>query len=458
MDGNIGLELHVVELRIARAGSPPPAGVLITASAAAALAAVAVGLPSAIATVQRRPADVVTFLALGLAFDLLAVEVHRKGMIGVSAIAKLAAGFTLGPGVAMLVAATLAVTHSTRRRALGMRAVFDASNWTLSAGAAALVYQPFAHAGSTALLFLGATLAAAVYTALNLGLLCLAMALTERTGFRAVWYERFHWARFHFLGYGALALALTLSRQKMGFTGVVAFALPPVLMIVSVRQYLQYTRRAVDEVREANEQMRRAHRDTIAALSRTIEAKDDYTGGHTERVAAIAVAVAGRLGFRGDDLDAIEIGALLHDVGKIGVPEHILSKPGPLDEPEWAIMKRHPVLSDFILAETDLHPFVREIARWSHERIDGAGYPDGLAGDAIPLPARIVLVADAFDALTSDRPYRPRRTVAAALEELRSNSGTQFCPRAVGALERVQREEPRLFACTPAPLRIHAAA
>ena len=103
-----------MELRTARAGSPPPAGVLITATAVAALAAVAAGLPSAISAVQQRPADVVTFLALGLAFDLLAVEIHGKGMIGISAIAKLAAAFTLGPGVAMLIAATLAITHSTR--------------------------------------------------------------------------------------------------------------------------------------------------------------------------------------------------------------------------------------------------------------------------------------------------------------------------------------------------------
>ena len=155
--------------------------------------------------------------------------------------------------------------------------------------------------------------------------------------------------------------------------------------------------------------MRKTHLETIAALSRSMEAKDNYTGGHTERVSDIAVALATRLGYAGADLDAIEIGALLHDIGKIGIPESILHKPGPLDNDEWLVMKRHPIISEFILSEIDLSPLVLQIARSSHERMDGQGYPDGLAGEAIPLPARIVLVADAFDALTTDRPYRRAR-------------------------------------------------
>jgi len=179
----------------------------------------------------------------------------------------------------------------------------------------------------------------------------------------------------------------------------------------------------------------RGNRDLVAALSRSLEAKDFYTGGHTERVAEIAVALGTRLGFEGADLEAIEIGALVHDVGKVGVPEAILNKPGPLDESEWEVMRRHPIISDFILKDVDLHPFVRQTARWSHERVDGTGYPDGLCGDTIPMPARIVLVADAWDALTSDRPYRPRRTAGQALAEIRRNVGSQFCLTVFRALE-----------------------
>jgi HD-GYP domain-containing protein (c-di-GMP phosphodiesterase class II) len=132
-------------------------------------------------------------------------------------------------------------------------------------------------------------------------------------------------------------------------------------------------------------------------------------------------------------------------VGKIGVPEQILQKPGPLEPSEWAIIKRHPLISDYILSELDLHPFVRQCARSSHERMDGTGYPDGLAGDALPLPARIVFVADAFDALTSARSYRSARPPLAALAEIRANAGTQFCPRVVAALEETWRDQPDLL-------------
>ncbi len=198
--------------------------------------------------------------------------------------------------------------------------------------------------------------------------------------------------------------------------------------------------------------MRRAHRDTIAALSRSMEAKDLYTGGHTGRVASVSVALAERLGYEGDALDAIEIGALLHDIGKIGIPEQILRKEGPLDESEWTTMREHPLVSDFILAELDLDPIVRQCARSSHERMDGGGYPDGLRGEDVPLPARIVFVADAFDAITTDRSYRPGRSTVEAIAEIEANAGTQFCPRVVRALREVWLTKPELLAGEqPAP-------
>jgi HD-GYP domain-containing protein (c-di-GMP phosphodiesterase class II) len=182
-----------------------------------------------------------------------------------------------------------------------------------------------------------------------------------------------------------------------------------------------------------------------------MEAKDTYTGGHTERVAAVAVGIARKLGYRDEELEAIEIGALLHDIGKIGVPGQVLRKNGPLTDDEWELVKKHPLISDYILSELDLHPFVRQCARSSHERIDGEGYPEGLSGEEIPVPARIVFVADALDALTSTRPYRPARPMLAALAEIRAHAGTQFCPRVVKALEELWRREPNLFTQAPSP-------
>ena len=414
-------------------------GLAITACVA--LTATSAGL---ISTAKEQPVRIATLLALTLALQMFSVQVYGRGSVSVSAIGIVASAFLFDTGTTMVIAVLAAVTQSVRRKTELHKAVFDASNFAISAGAASLVFQAL-HDWR----FPAAVLAGAVFAVVNNGLLCLVMSFAERIPWRTVWFERFHWARFHFALFGPLALAATIAYEQVGVAGLVAFTLPPALMILSVRQYLARTTAAVDEIRETNLRLRRAHKDTIAALSRSMEAKDLYTGGHTERVAAVAVGLARRLGFRDEELDAIEIGALLHDIGKIGIPEHVLRKPGKLNEDEWTLIKRHPLISDYILSELDLHPFVRQCARSSHERIDGMGYPDGLRGDEIPLPARIVFVADALDALTSVRPYRPSRPMLAALAEIREHTGTQFCPSVVNALEELWRSDPRAFGAEP---------
>jgi hypothetical protein len=425
-----GLDERVVTLIV---------GLAITACVA--LTATSAGL---ISSAKEQPVRIVTLLALTLALQMFSVRVYGRGSVSVSAVGILASAFLFDTGTTMAIAVFAAATQLVRKNSELHKAVFDASNFAISAGAASLVFHAL-HDWR----FPAALLAGAVFAVINNGLLCLVMSLAERIPWTTVWFERFHWARFHFALFGPLALAATIAYEQIGIAGLVAFTLPPALMILSVRQYLERTTAAVDEIRETNLRLRRAHKDTIAALSRSMEAKDLYTGGHTERVAAVAVGLARRLGFRDEELDAIEIGALLHDIGKIGIPEHVLRKPGKLNEDEWTLIKRHPLISDYILSELDLHPFVRQCARSSHERIDGMGYPDGLRGDEIPLPARIVFVADALDALTSVRPYRPSRPMLAALAEIREHTGTQFCPSVVDALEELWRSDPRAFGAEP---------
>jgi HD domain len=409
----------------------------LAATAFVALAATAQGF---VATVSEDPAHVATLLALTLALQMFSVQVYGRGSVSVSAIGILASAFLFDTGTTMAIAVLAATAQYVRRRRALHTGVFDAANFALSAAAASLVFQ-----GLSEWRLAGAVVAGCLFAVINNGLLCLVMSWSERVPWTTIWFERFHWARFHFALFGPVALAATIAYEQVGTPGLVAFTLPTALMILSVRQYLERTTAAVEEIRQANLNLRRAHKDTIAALSRSMEAKDLYTGGHTERVAAVAVGLARRLGFRDDDLEAIEIGALLHDIGKIGVPGEVLRKAGPLNDDEWELIKTHPVISDYILSELDLHPFVRQCARSSHERIDGRGYPDGLSGEDIPLPARIVFVADALDALTSTRSYRPARPMLAALAEIRDHAGTQFCPRVVDALEELVRKEPRLF-------------
>jgi HD-GYP domain-containing protein (c-di-GMP phosphodiesterase class II) len=541
-----------------------PVGLLITLAAMAATILLVLTSGQTVNTVLDRPEDVAIFLGLTLVLQFFSFEVYGRGSLSVGAVGLLAGAFTLDVGSAVAIALIAAGAQAIRKQGRFHRAIFDAANLGLSAGAASAVYAVLAPGWSVGRLAVAA-LAGVAFSAINLGLLCLAMSLSEALSFRTVWHERFHWARYHYAAYGPLAVALTIAYEKMGVIGLMAFALPPAVLIFSVRQYLDRTRAAVEEVRQANEelrvantrlearnedlnqlfqfagglsarahdrntlmsyaeealarltgtraaiavgpdapgeigllsggqrvgaismdmingfdgdrwerlrdailpqlatavesaelvdQVRKKHLATIAALSRSMEAKDYYTGGHTERVAEFSVALALHLGYSGPDLDAIEIGALLHDIGKIGVPERILHKSGPLDEEEWKVMKEHPIISDFILAEVDLHPFVRQIARSSHERMDGAGYPDGLVAEKIPLPARIVLVADAFDALTSDRPYRRARSVPEAMAEIREHAGTQFCPAVVGALEALYGSQPHMFAGRLAAVRV----
>ncbi|MFL5919324.1 MAG: HD-GYP domain-containing protein [Gaiellaceae bacterium] len=412
----------------------------LAVTAVAGLFAAGTGL---IATVSEEPAHVATLLALTLALQMFSVQVYGRGSVSVSGIGILASAFLFNTGTTMAIAVLVGVVQWIRRRPEGFKAIFDAANLALSGAIASLIFQ--ALSGPR---LLAATLAGLAFAAINNGLLCLAMSFAEKIAWRKIWFERFHWARFHFALFGPVAYAATIAYQQVGTAGLVAFTLPPALMILSVRQYLERTTAAVEEIRQANLELRRAHKDTIAALSRSMEAKDLYTGGHTERVAAVAEGLARRLGYRDEELEAIEIGALLHDIGKIGVPGQVLRKEGPLTDEEWLLVKQHPVISDYILSELNLHPFVRQCARSSHERIDGAGYPDGLSAEGIPLPARIVFVADALDALTSTRPYRPARSMQAALAEIRAHAGTQFCPRVVTALEELWRREPLLF--TPA--------
>jgi diguanylate cyclase (GGDEF)-like protein/putative nucleotidyltransferase with HDIG domain len=181
------------------------------------------------------------------------------------------------------------------------------------------------------------------------------------------------------------------------------------------------------------------HLSTLAtALARAVDAKDSYTRSHCETVAELCVLIAGELGLDPDHVARIRIAGLLHDVGKIGISDAILQKPAALTPEEAAIMRTHPDLGAHIVSAAELY----EEAGWilhHHERLDGRGYPDALAGEDVPLESRIIMVADAFEAITSDRPYRPRRPVDEALAELERHAGTQFDPACVQALRAVMR-------------------
>jgi HD-GYP domain-containing protein (c-di-GMP phosphodiesterase class II) len=186
----------------------------------------------------------------------------------------------------------------------------------------------------------------------------------------------------------------------------------------------QQTLRYAEDVRDLYLRLQRSIGQSLLGLARALEAKDPYTRGHSDRVGAWSRRIAVGLGLPAAEVETIAQAGLLHDIGKIGVPETILGKAGTLDEREWTLMRRHPVIGAQIVAPFECLEGAAVVIRHHHERHDGSGYPDGLAGAAIPLGARIVAAADIFDALTSDRPYRAALARDAALDHLASGAGT----------------------------------
>jgi putative nucleotidyltransferase with HDIG domain len=177
--------------------------------------------------------------------------------------------------------------------------------------------------------------------------------------------------------------------------------------------------------------------ESVTALAEAVERRDPYTGGHLRRVVAYSLLLGDELGLSADDLETLRLGATLHDIGKIAVPDEVLRKPSGLDPAEAETMRRHVVDGTEIVGRIgSLAPIV-PIVRSHHERMDGRGYPDGLAGEAIPLLARIVAVADTFDAITTSRPYRPGLEPERAASEIRADAGGRLCPAVVAAFERL---------------------
>ncbi|MGH2918578.1 MAG: HD-GYP domain-containing protein [Solirubrobacteraceae bacterium] len=249
------------------------------------------------------------------------------------------------------------------------------------------------------------------------------------------------WAVDMMLSPIGLMAAIATETQPYAFVLVLPLA---VLMAAFAREHRARIEQAIE--------LSSAYRKTALLLGDVIGADDSYTGDHSQGVVKLAIRIGEHMKLNADDLRLVELGALLHDVGKIVIPKEIVNKPGPLDDDEWAIVRTHTLVGQQMLdrvggALSD----VGQIVRSSHEHFDGNGYPDGRSGAAIPLPSRIVAVADAHSAMTTDRVYRPRLAEAEALRRLRRGAGTQFDPDVITALFAVLEPRPQ-----PPGRRAHA--
>ena len=286
-------------------------------------------------------------------------------------------------------------------------------------------------------------ISATAYFAANTVPVSAIVALTENKNIVQVWRDCYFWSFPYYLVGAAIALVFHLLTGAVGWQS--AMLVMPVVYAIYRSYQLYLDRLQAERVQTENqrhhaEEMSSLHLRTIEALALAIEAKDQTTHEHLGRVQVYAVEVAKELKLEGGELDAVRAAALLHDIGKLAVPEHIISKPGRLTPEEFDKMKIHPVVGAEILDRVQFPYPVVPIVRHHHEKWDGRGYPDGLKAEEIPIGARIIAAVDCLDALASDRQYRRALPLDEAMQVVINESGTSFDPQIVEILARRYRE------------------
>ncbi len=373
---------------------------------------------------------------LALLAESLTVTLPNGGYMSMAYPLSVSALVLLGPTGGALVATMSCLPHAiSLGRARFGTIVFDASQVAVAAVVSGWVYvglvvrfsgrQPSIHEFGRGLdpktlpVILFAVLML-VFSSLLINYLFVGLyyRIREGAGLRTFWRSTVVWTIPTQIALGMVGFAIAQITAAVGLLGLALFAVP---LMVSRQTYQRYGA------------LKKAYADTVRSLVAAIEAKDQYTKGHSLRVAEYAVAAAKAMNLDENDVECIERAALLHDVGKVGIRRAILDNPSALTEAEYSIVKRHPDIGARILESVPHLADIVPIVKSHHERFDGAGYGHGLAGDEILLLARILAVADSFDAMTSRRSYREALSFDDAVQELRSSAGTQFDASVVDA-------------------------
>jgi putative nucleotidyltransferase with HDIG domain len=372
-------------------------------------------------------------LALASVSQLLSFHLHRSRVFHTGIAFTVAAALLLRPELIILVCVLQHLPEWLRQRYPWYIQTFNIANYVAAGLGAWAAAQAVGFPASGEREALAGALAALTFVVINrlflLPMLTLARGLAPReTGL--------------FNGED-IALELVLSLMAVPFAAIWARSLPLAALSLVPLFVVHITQRAVlrleeasDEIEDAHEEVKRRSTATLEALSATVDARDKYTAGHSRRVAAYAAEIAQHLGLPDSALDVIGQAALLHDIGKIGVPDAVLLKRGELTQTEELVMQSHSEAGARIIERLGYLDDVVPGIRHHHERPDGRGYPDGLTGNAIPLVARVIHVADSLDAMTTARVYRDAMSFDMAMAEIRSGRGTDFCETCVDALER----------------------
>jgi HD domain len=384
--------------------------------------------------------------------DRLSILVYSDSKVSVSFICLFAIAVLYGPSGVVVAAPITALSLHLPRNVISYRFLFNVGSAILADGLAAAVLWGLIDHNDIKVspqVVVASLVAATVSYGVSSFLVTGVASLATRQRPWAIWQEKFQWLFPHYMVFGLLGLACALSYRALGATGLLAFVAPPFMMRLAIKQYVDKTARNVAVLKRKNDQLERANYEilamtsrlketydaTLEALAAALDARDSETGGHSSRVSVYTMDMALRLGIKdgSDEWLDIERASLLHDVGKIGVADSILNKAGPLTAEEWQEMRKHPAIGFEMLKDVKFLEKAADIVYSHHERYDGKGYPLGLKGKEIPLGSRIFAVADAFDAMTSNRPYRRALDWQQARDEIINNNGIQFDPQVVEA-------------------------
>ncbi|MBW6463307.1 MAG: HD-GYP domain-containing protein [Bacillota bacterium] len=366
---------------------------------------------------------ILVFLILVVLADSFPVTLPRGGSVTVSFAANAASILLFQPFIVILITIARDLFLLLYRKDR-IKNLFNISQVSVSTGLAAIVYRLLTPAGTDFSFnnlpaFIASML---VIFILNPTFVTLILALTQNENPVAIWLINLKWCTPTFISMAPLGALIAVIYINIGFWGLVLFLLPLILARHSFQSYMQ---------------MRQTFLDTIKSLSVAIDAKDPYTKGHSSRVANYVVSLAREMRIPEDKVEMLQYIALIHDVGKVSIPEDILKKDRLLSDEEFGIMRTHCEAGAEVLQSIKFFAPASEVIRHHHERWDGLGYPDHIKGEEIPISARILAVADAFDAMTSDRPYRKALSPELALKELEEGAGTQFDPKVVEAFTRI---------------------
>ena len=394
----------------------------------------------------RRPADGLGVAIVSLAIFLIAVFSVRlvsgvNTLFSASSFLHLGLALSVGPAGALCGAMSEGVAVQVRYKAGFFRTAFNVPLVFLANLAAWATYRSMMLLPHHGPIYAGiaGTATGIVHWAVNYALLAGIVAVASGRSYWQQIRESISVAPYN-LCYGYAAVGYVALHDRFGPLGF-TFALAPVaalqvfLIVLARRTRIHEQQRdhLLDQLKEESIRVEKSYDATLIALTHALDARDKETEGHSRRVVEYTRLVAVRLGIEGESLKLLCHGALLHDIGKIGVPDAILHKPGSLTEEEWQIMRRHPEVGALMVEEVEYLSEARRIILHHHERWDGRGYPLGLRGTQISLGARAFAVSDTVDAITQDRPYRRGRSFDEAREELKRHRGTQFDPDAVDA-------------------------